>query len=271
MELGARLRQARLEAGLSQRQLCGGEITRNMLSQIENGSARPSMATLRYLAGRLGRPVSYFLEEDAVILPNLAVMESARAAYSAGCWEQARQAMAEYQQPDPVFDAERALLLACACLKLAEQALEQQRDAYALRLLREAEEAGGQTPYYGQELERQRLLLLAQAAPQDAETIARLLPEDDRELLLRARLALAQGDARRAAALLDAAQDQGDAAWQLLRGDASLAADGPEAAAAYFHRAEAALPEQAFPRLEVCYRRMEDYKMAYEYACRQRG
>ena len=32
MELGEKLKQARLEAGLSQRQLCGEEITRNMLS-----------------------------------------------------------------------------------------------------------------------------------------------------------------------------------------------------------------------------------------------
>ena len=61
MELGDKLRQARLDAGLTQRQLCGDRITRNMLSQIENGLARPSMQTLRYLAGQLKKPVSYFL------------------------------------------------------------------------------------------------------------------------------------------------------------------------------------------------------------------
>ena len=65
MELGEKLKKARLEAGLSQRQLCGDEITRNMLSQIENGSAQPSMATLSYLAGRLGKSVGWFLDEGA--------------------------------------------------------------------------------------------------------------------------------------------------------------------------------------------------------------
>lgn len=65
MDLGEKIRQARLAAGLSQRQLCGEEITRNMLSLIEHGSARPSMKTLALLAGRLGKPMSYFLEEDA--------------------------------------------------------------------------------------------------------------------------------------------------------------------------------------------------------------
>ena len=61
MELGEKLRQARLAAGMSQRQLCGGEITRNMLSQIEHGTSNPSVSTLCFLAKQLGLPVSYFL------------------------------------------------------------------------------------------------------------------------------------------------------------------------------------------------------------------
>lgn len=65
MELGEKIRKARLEAGLSQRQLGGEEITRNMLSLIEHGTAKPSMKTLRYLAQRLGKSISYFLEEGA--------------------------------------------------------------------------------------------------------------------------------------------------------------------------------------------------------------
>ena len=46
MELGEKLRQARVNAGLSQRQLCGEEITRNMLSQIEHGTSTPALSTL---------------------------------------------------------------------------------------------------------------------------------------------------------------------------------------------------------------------------------
>lgn len=65
MELGERIQQARQEAGLSQRQLCGEEITRNMLSLIENGAAKPSMKTMEYLARRLGKPLSWFLDEKA--------------------------------------------------------------------------------------------------------------------------------------------------------------------------------------------------------------
>lgn len=65
MELGEKIRKARLEAGLSQRQLGGEEITRNMLSLIEHGTAKPSMKTLRFLAQQLGKPLSYFLEDGA--------------------------------------------------------------------------------------------------------------------------------------------------------------------------------------------------------------
>ena len=78
MELGNKIRQARLEAGLSQRQLCGEQITRNMLSQIENGSAKPSMDTLRYLADKLGKSVSFFLEETVISSQNLPLMQQLR-------------------------------------------------------------------------------------------------------------------------------------------------------------------------------------------------
>ena len=47
MELGQRIRQARQEAGLSQRQLCGEEITRNMLSLIENAENDEEKERLR--------------------------------------------------------------------------------------------------------------------------------------------------------------------------------------------------------------------------------
>ena len=89
MSLGEALRQARLEAGLSQRALCGDEITRNMLSRIENGVAQPSMRTLQYLAGRLGKPMSYFLDEQAVVSSNQQVMERARRLYDLGLFDEA--------------------------------------------------------------------------------------------------------------------------------------------------------------------------------------
>jgi Predicted transcriptional regulators len=64
-ELGRRLRQARLELGLS-----GTELARRIgksqpyISDLERGQRTPSLSTLAALAQALGRPLSYFLGAD---------------------------------------------------------------------------------------------------------------------------------------------------------------------------------------------------------------
>ena len=142
MELGARIKAARLAAGLSQRQLCGDTITRNMLSLIESGRAKPSMDTLAHLAARLEKPMGYFLEEQAVTSPNQTIMDSARDAYTAGDYREALAALENYRAPDAVFDPERYLLGALAAMGLAQQA-SVGKPAYALRLLEQAEQRCG--------------------------------------------------------------------------------------------------------------------------------
>lgn len=263
MELGKRLKQARLETGLSQRQLCGDEITRNMLSLIENGSARPSMDTLRYLAGRLGKPMSYFLEEPTVASPNQALMEQARSATPA----EAIVLLKSYQAPDPVFDRERWLLEALACLSAAEQALSDGRAVYAASLLEQAAQAGKCTPYYTPELERLRLLLCHRAKLTSAQELVTLLPDHTEELMLRAEAALATGEPARCGRLLDAVENR-QTDWYFLRAEAYFAAKDYVAATEHYQKAGER--PQIFARLEECYRELEDYKMAYFYACKQK-
>jgi transcriptional regulator with XRE-family HTH domain len=84
MEIGMRIKNARFAAGLSQRQLCGDVITRNMLSLIESGRARPSMDTLAYLAQRLGKPMGYFLDGRDAAQENTG-LEQARIALAQQC------------------------------------------------------------------------------------------------------------------------------------------------------------------------------------------
>ena len=136
MDLGQRLKNARLEAGLSQRQLCGDMITRNMLSQIENGSAKPSMDTLRYLARQLGKSVSFFLEET-VPSSNQDLILEARNAFTDGKWKEVLAILDDFSLPDPIFDAEFYLLLSLCNTKLAET------DSHYLSA---AEEAAACTP-----------------------------------------------------------------------------------------------------------------------------
>lgn len=159
MELGEKLRNARLEAGLSQRQLCGDVITRNMLSQIENGSANPSMTTLQYLAGQLGKPVSYFLQEETVLSPNPSILQQARQAYAQRRYNAVLGLEAQYQGPDPLFDEEWNYLCALSALALAEQ-LVSRSDWMAAQPLLEQLHRG--SIYYRADMERRRKQLLQQ-------------------------------------------------------------------------------------------------------------
>lgn len=270
MELGKRILQARLEAGLSQRQLCGEVITRNMLSQIEHGTANPSVSTLQYLAARLGKSVSYFLEEDALTTPNQAVMEQARTAFDRGDYSAAVKALGEYREPDQVYDREMHLMKALSCLEMAKDAVLQNRGLYALELLEEAEVLGRKSSYCMDDFARKRLVLLGKAKGRNLHLICELLPSMDEELLLRAQAALEEKNAVRCGEFLDASADKQSSRWNMLRGQAYLEQEQYLQAAECFHKAEEEYPQQTAEKLERCYREMEDYKRAYFYACRQK-
>jgi hypothetical protein len=222
------------------------------------------MDTLKLLASRLGKPVSFFLEEDALASPNRDAMEEARARFDSQDYAGAAEALETYKAPDPVYDRERALLLALSLLELAEQAIAVGRYPYALELLDRADTG---SVYCREALFRRRLLLLAKIPGQ---TVSHLLPSLDEELLIRAEEALADGSKARAKALLEAVQEQKAPIWNLLRGSLELEERNFRDAARYLHLAENQYPRETAPLLERCYRELQDYKRAYEYACRQK-
>lgn len=257
MELGGRIKAARIEAGLSQRQLCGAYITRNMLSQIENGSAHPSMKTLRYLAQQLGKPVSFFLEGQTVALPAAQMLDEARSALAIGDLEVLRRALDKVEESDSVFCEERQLLEYLWHLRRAEQALQSGMIPYGVKLLYTALEMEGL--YVTAELRQHCRVLLGMAG----EDIA---PDDgDGILLVRARQCR---DPERRLEILAAAQDRSQPQWILLQAQALFDAKRYEEAAAFYGQASPS--REVFEKLEICYRELGDYKKAYEYACKQR-
>ena len=64
-QIGARIRQARTAAGLTQAKLAGDRYTKAYVSALETGQAKPSMAALAYLSERLGVTPNRFLDDDA--------------------------------------------------------------------------------------------------------------------------------------------------------------------------------------------------------------
>lgn len=56
-----RVRNARLEAGLTLAAVAGTEVSRTLIHQIERGVTRPSIEVLQLIARRTGRPMEYFV------------------------------------------------------------------------------------------------------------------------------------------------------------------------------------------------------------------
>lgn len=60
MSIGKRLKEARKEARLTQRELGGERYSPSYICQLEKDKIRPSVKALEFLGGRLGKTVSYF-------------------------------------------------------------------------------------------------------------------------------------------------------------------------------------------------------------------
>ena len=96
-----------------------------------------------------------------------------------------------------------------------------------------------------------------------------MLPEDDRELILRACAAMKGQEWKRAVCLLQATQRK-NLHWHLLRGQCAAAMGEYSQAVEHLALAETEFPAQCIPALETCYRELGDYKLAYHYACKHR-
>lgn len=69
MEIGSKIKKVRLLKNMTQAELCGDFITRNMLSAIENNRALPSLPALEYFVDKLEISASYFFANTSDPLP----------------------------------------------------------------------------------------------------------------------------------------------------------------------------------------------------------
>lgn len=120
MDIGKKIKKLRTEKLMTQAELTGGEITRNMLSRIENGAALPSLGTVVYLASKLGVPAGYLLSEgeEEFIYHKTSVMKNIRRAYVDKRFELCRDmCLTEFDE----YDDELELILTDCCLGVAEE------------------------------------------------------------------------------------------------------------------------------------------------------
>lgn len=123
MTLGQKIRSLRKERGFTQAALCGEHMTRNMLSQIENDIATPSLQTVCFLAKQLSVPAGYLLDDDAdaLLYRKAGAIEQIRAHYASGSWQECIDDCKQLND----FDDELALLLADCYLQVGLSAFRQ--------------------------------------------------------------------------------------------------------------------------------------------------
>lgn len=122
-ELGRRIREARLAKKMTQTEAAGDFITRNMLSQIESGSANPSLKTLEYLAGVLEIPVSSLIpdggEEEPRAEHSSSILVESKNLYNAGEYQRAAERVSPLLETD-LWDEASAITAKCY-ISLAQQ------------------------------------------------------------------------------------------------------------------------------------------------------
>ena len=97
-----------------------------------------------------------------------------------------------------------------------------------------------------------------------------MIPTEDESLMLRAEGAIKSGAYGKAASLLEAVENRRSVNWNLLRGEIYILEQEYEKAAECYHRIEEDKPKEAAVKLEICYREMGNYKMAYYYAKKEK-
>lgn len=118
--LGEKIRQLRIQHGITQKDLAGDKITRNMLSLIESGAASPSVSTLLYIAERLETPAGYFFttsEEDEGRFLKLNVLGQLKECFRQRKYRECEEICAEL--PPYALDDELAYMLAVSFLGTA--------------------------------------------------------------------------------------------------------------------------------------------------------
>ena len=285
MTLGEKLRRARQERGLTQKQLAGDCITRNMLSQIENDLAQPSMRTLEYLADALGVEPGWLMTQEHGGDTQTALTQ-ARELLREGSFD------ACLAQLDALSGEEALLMRAICTRRLAEQALCDERFPEAQSYAAQALECSARCLYQDASLQVSAAGILARcAAAGDSAADADAAFERYRETYLHWQsgvgyhLARARFDLEREH--IQAAEreiwsivelpEESRAEYLILRGRIAAKKEQYENAILYLRQAEEIenlpkiLRRELLMGLERCYKETEQYKLAYEYAAAQRS
>lgn len=146
MTLGEKVRARRRALGLTQKDVAGSAVTRNMICNIEKGVVSPSLSTLHALAEVLSVPIDYLVseEEDLTVFLIREALPRLRSAYRSRRYSDCVTICRRL--PEEAMRDEVALLYASAQLGLAERALHDGNLSQIPRIVSEIEYAVQKTP-----------------------------------------------------------------------------------------------------------------------------
>ena len=283
MTLGQKLKKARLDRGLTQAQVVGDRITRNMLSQLENDLASPSVGTLEYLASVLNVRLSWLLadeQEEAEAGRTQRLRELLKRGEYAACLDLA---------PEHTPDDEQALALAMAAAQCAQRALEAERFDTARHLAQQGLLWNAGSVYESAQLTLHLRDILARCAQRTGPGQEEAAFTEYRDAyaaqsarvryhLAMARYQLERGKTAAAEAELQAVPappEENRAEYRILQARLAAATGRYTEAMPALRRAEASGPlpklleRELLQTVELAARELQDYKTAYECAARQ--
>ena len=147
-DIGEKIKRLRIHRKMTQSELAGDQITRNMLSRVENGAALPSLPTVWYLADQLDVPAGFLLAEgdDDHVWRKMSRIDSIRRLLAAGDHRVCLDVCLDGAEQDEADD-EIDLIKAQCSLALAMEALEHGRLHECCSLLDDAVTYADHTVY----------------------------------------------------------------------------------------------------------------------------
>ena len=280
MQIGEKIKQLRLSKLMTQADLAGSHITRNMLSSIEHGTALPSLSTALYLAERLNVPVGYLLaeEESEFSYRKMVNMPNVQRAFSAGDYVGCLSLLSVFGEER---DDEISLIRAECEYGAAREAFLKGRLRFAVNALDRAYRAAEET-VYDTALLRERIAVCHRylsglsgtlvSDVLDAEEIEGALALGDFWVeYIMALEGLENGHTEAATAYVKrhpetVYAERLAARLLMMQGDVVAAQSALERLLDREELTFGVLLYEVFGDLECCYRQNDDYKRAYEFS-----
>lgn len=282
MNIGEKIRNLRVAKLMTQAELAGNQITRNMLSCIENGAANPSLSTICYIAGRLNVPVGFLLAEegDEIVYRKMNSLSNIKRAYAAGDWWGCRS-LCLSGCPEP--DDEISLLLADCDIGIAISEFWQGRLrsscrffdealSYAEKTLYQTEHIKAQARVFFRYMEHISTTLYSDMIETEASAEACFAYVSPFSSYVEALEALAYGEMQKVHVFLNTADETSFFAKHIRIAVLMKEKQYDRAKEQLFYLLKAQEPLNqielytVLSELEICCREMEDYKNAYHFA-----